>query len=87
MMQEYQEQNICTVLYYTTVLCTLDLITFKGISTQFTQIHVDGAILQTSQHCTHSLHVLTTRHNKADGWLKKMPYTGFSNQTYNLVHW
>ena len=42
------EQNDCTVLYETAVLSTLDLITFNGISTQFTEIHVGGAILQTS---------------------------------------
>ena len=40
------KQNDCTVLYETAVLCTLDLITFIGISTQVTEIHVDGAILQ-----------------------------------------
>ena len=32
------EQNDCTVLYETTVLWTLDLIIFNGISTQFTEI-------------------------------------------------
>ena len=61
------EQNDCTVLYNTTVLCTLDLITFNRILTQFTDIHVGGAILKTWQ-CTRSLHTWTAQHNKVDGW-------------------
>ena len=40
-------------------LCTLDLITINGILTQFTEIHVDRAILQTSGQCTGNLHILT----------------------------
>ena len=40
-------QNDCTALYETTVLLTLDLITFNRVLTQFTEIHVGGAILQT----------------------------------------
>ena len=36
------------VLYETTVLWTLDLIIFNGISTQFTEIQVGGLMLQTS---------------------------------------
>ena len=40
-------------------LCTLDLITINGILTQFTEIHVDRAILQTSGQCTRNLHILT----------------------------
>ena len=62
------EQNGCTVLNETTVLCTLDLITFNGISTLLTAIHVDEAILQTSWQCIHSLHLLIAQSNKVDGW-------------------
>ena len=62
------EQKDCTVLYETTVFCTLDLITLNGISTQFTEIHVEGAILETSWQCKCSLHTLTAWRNKVDGW-------------------
>ena len=62
------EQNDCAVLYETTVLSTLDLITFNGTSTQFTEIHVDRAILQTSWQCRRSLHTLTVQHKKVDSW-------------------
>ena len=41
------KRNDCTVLHQTTVLYTLD-ITFNRIPTQFAEIHMDGAILQTS---------------------------------------
>ena len=46
------EQSDCTALWETRGLCTLGLITFNGISTQFTEIHVGGAIVQTSWQCT-----------------------------------
>ena len=61
------EQKDCTVLFETTVLRKLDLITSNRVLTQFTEIHVGGAILQTWQ-CTSSLHTLTVRRNKVDGW-------------------
>ena len=32
------EQNDCTVLCETVILCTLDVITFNGILTQFTKL-------------------------------------------------
>ena len=38
------EQNDCTDLCKTTVLCTLGRITFNGFSTQFTEIPVDEAV-------------------------------------------
>ena len=50
------------------VLFTLDLITFNRISIQFNEIYVGGAILQTSQQCTRSLHTLIARRNKVDSW-------------------
>ena len=50
------------------VLFTLDLIPFNGISIQFNEIYVGGAILQTSQQCTRSLHTLIARRNKVDSW-------------------
>ena len=61
------KQNDCTVLCETTVSWPLDLITFNGPSTQFTEIHVGEAILQTSWQCTSSLHTLTVRLNKVGG--------------------
>ena len=62
------KQSDCTVLYETSVLCTLHLITFNGGSTQFTEIQVDEVILQTSRQCTPNLHALTVRCYKVDGW-------------------
>ena len=62
------KQNDCTVLCETTVSWPLDLITFNGPSTQFTEIHVGGAILQALWQCTSSLHTLTVRRNKVGGW-------------------
>ena len=58
---ETSEQNGRTVLYKTTVLWTLDVIKFKGTSTQFRGIHVGGALSQTSWQCTGNLHVLRDR--------------------------
>ena len=62
------EQNDSTVLYETTVLCALDVITFNGKSTQFTEIHLDGAVLRTSWQCTRILHIITGQSNKVDSW-------------------
>ena len=70
-------QKNCTVLYETTVLWTLGLITFNGISTQFTEIQVGGAMLQTSWQCTCSFYTLTVGRDKVAGWQKKMSYAGF----------
>ena len=50
----------------------LDLITFNGVSTQFTEIQVGGAMLQTSWQCTRSLHALTVRRNVVECWLKNV---------------
>ena len=71
------EQDDCTVLYKTTVLWTLDLTTFNGIATQFTEIQVGGAMLQTSWQCTCSFYTLTVGRDKVAGWQKKMSYAGF----------
>ena len=55
-----QHQNRMVAQFHTKQqLCTLDLITINGILTQFTEIHVDRAILQTSGQCTRNLHILT----------------------------
>ena len=62
------EQNDCTVLYETTVVCTLDIITLKRILTQFTKIYVDWAMLQTPCKCRRNLHILNVRSDRVDGW-------------------
>ena len=62
-----QHQNRPIAQFYTKQQF-YDLITFNGISTQFSKIHKGGAILQTSWQCTHSLHTLTVRRNDVDGW-------------------
>ena len=64
------KQNNCAVLCETTVLWTLDLIIFSGISTQFTEIQVRGLMSQTSWQCTRRLHTLTERRNMVECWYK-----------------
>ena len=44
-----------------------DDLTFNRISTQFTEMHLHGATLQTSWQCRHNLHILTAQSNKVDG--------------------